>query len=217
MCLIVFNKDKEFPYKLFYEARDRNRHGLGVVYEENGELVIEKALGMTAQRKLFVKHRTKQNAMWHLRYATAGSVSKENIHPFEVTNVRDHGLGIVIAHNGTMPNEIVDNKKENDSKFFINNYLKPILIGQPSLIHNAEFRKMVKMTIGWNNRLGVITSDGYQYTIGSFYSIEGMKLSNRYSCPVFFRKAEKKEKAIRDIINSQLNICQVDNSTKEVA
>lgn len=81
----------------------------------------------------------------HLRYRTHGAVTLENTHPLQVTD------GVYLMHNGILR---VDQREtpQSDTWHFINDYLRPILLNRPEVLHERAFHQLLLAWGGPGNR-----------------------------------------------------------------
>jgi len=63
----------------------------------------------------------------HFRYATAGSKSLGNTHPFELLKLDTDGLDLQLMHNGTMSHFKDSNSEESDTSLFCSKVATPLL------------------------------------------------------------------------------------------
>ena len=123
----------------------------GRVHHQKGLLQFEDALA------LWEKYKEHKTAI-HFRYTTRGKTTEENCHPFQILNVEEHGTDLFMMHNGTM--QQVPAGDQSDSYNFVKLYLTPLLAKRPELIHTKEFQDFLTMTVGANNRLLFMDSNG---------------------------------------------------------
>lgn len=115
----------------------------------------------------------------HLRMATRGKVSEDNIHPFEVGNER---LRCVMHHNGTIFKFAPDKEDDrSDTNLFAKWMREQITIEDPSILMREEIQKLlVQIT---NSQLAFHYEDGTKLLMGSdeWVELDGLKLSNTYA------------------------------------
>lgn len=119
MCLLVVRKANSTwkPSKQeFQNAWDINSDGFGLAYAKNGKLRISKSLDETAAWKELSRLPDNVPALLHWRMGTHGSVSLNNVHPFQLSAVRDVRQWVG-AHNGVLSN-IVPEKDKTDSETY---------------------------------------------------------------------------------------------------
>lgn len=108
MCVILDLPPSVLPtFHDFENAVYNNPHGYGIIMKAGGrmsvvkELVDEKDANPEAIYKILVDNKDAHRIV-HLRFRTAGDISKENLHPFLVHSVGQHQTWF--AHNGTFFN-----------------------------------------------------------------------------------------------------------------
>lgn len=196
MCIIVVkDKDKQLPKLEYLEnCFDSNPDGAGFMYTKQNKVIIDKGY-MTY--KSFLKQYNKlcrkfnnfenKSLIMHFRIGTAGSNSKENTHPYPITDsiskLHSHyiktDLGMV--HNGII-HDYNPTKKEkkldvNDTQNFIIKYLYPLYS------HYKDFYKNEYITSGLeditNSKLAFLDKNDIITLVGDFEEDEnGIKYSN---------------------------------------
>ena len=87
-----------------HALQHRGQEGAGIISNDNGKLKGHRDLGLLSEVFRDEKHLEKltgQSAIGHVRYATAGSASIDNVQPF-LFNFYDGQLGL--CHNGNLTN-----------------------------------------------------------------------------------------------------------------
>lgn len=107
MCVIIHKPaNKRVSKRNLKKCWKRNDDGAGLMYVENGKVVIEKGfMKFSDFFAAYQKHR-KRNLVLHMRLSSAGVVNKENTHPFYVNDE----LGM--CHNGTITSDFITNELE---------------------------------------------------------------------------------------------------------
>ena len=186
MCLITLNT----PHTNFSDAwlldfYDHNQDGLGVMYAENSELVIEKFVPKTEKAVLqfYNQHIAGKHAVVHWRMKTHGKIDIANAHPYEVLNKAEHGLDVWMVHNGILSGVKSDQKAMSDTWHFIRDTIRPLLAENAALLHHPAFIKLLEDRIGSSNKLVFLDNLGRQTVINSaaFHDFSGAKLSNTYA------------------------------------
>ena len=100
MCLIIHKPtaDSVIPKHILDNAEDINPDGFGIVYTDNNECV--RTMDYTKARELISAERP---FVAHYRFATRGTINKQNCHPYFVENSDDYGLTRLFS-NGTVAN-----------------------------------------------------------------------------------------------------------------
>lgn len=117
MCVITYiPAGVETPQNsLFWRIYQCNPHGIGIA--------TPAGINRTLSFKQFIKQIKHRNiddpCIIHFRFATHGSVSIKNCHPFY-----DHQTGITFAHNGVLP--IPSRNDRTDSEIFFRDTALPL-------------------------------------------------------------------------------------------
>lgn len=105
-----------------HALQHRGQEGAGVVSNDNGHLKGYRNLGLLTQvfaNEDIMKKLTGNSAIGHVRYATAGSGSVENIQPFLFCF---HDGDVALGHNGNLTNcTTLRNKLEDEGAIFHSN------------------------------------------------------------------------------------------------
>lgn len=190
MCLIVVkNSDNaSFSVQDFRASFTRNNDGTGIMYIDNGRIVVEKAIGALKNHiDMYYKHMHKKQFILHHRFATQGEKTELNIHPFKVLSIDDGDpYDLYFAHNGmiSMQKFSLDAAKNlSDTHLFALEYLQPMMKQFPNIIENPVFQKMLHDFIGTSNKLAFLRSDGAVWIFNKSQGEEhnGCWLSNGYS------------------------------------
>lgn len=147
MCLIIVAndlktdqliKDMEIAYK-------RNSDGFGLMYAKNNKLIIDKIIPKNFNDclNLFNLHKSETNKIaLHFRFTTEGVSSLENCHPF--ISFENENKSIAFMHNGARLPIPLLNKKNSDTYFFNENYLKPLFIKNKNILHSHYFMEQLE-------------------------------------------------------------------------
>ena len=109
-----------------------------------------------------------QPAIIHFRYATHGSIKKENCHPF-----KDRATGIRYAHNGVLPVEPIADMTDSETAF--KQYFMPII--KRYGIYSQELKEVADKLIG-SSKIAFLTPDGDLRVFGQFIEYNGCYYSN---------------------------------------
>lgn len=196
MCIIVV-KDKFNPLpkeEYLKNCFDNNPDGAGFMYTKQGKVIIDKGY---MNYKSFLKQYNKlcrkfndfenKSLIMHFRIGTAGSNSKENTHPYPVTDSISQlhktyiKTDLGMAHNGII-HDYNPTKKEkkldiNDTQNFIIKYVYPLYS------HYKDFYKNEYIMSGLNDitgsRLAFLDKNDIITLVGEFEEDEeGIKYSN---------------------------------------
>jgi hypothetical protein len=180
MCLLVQQPaSTSFTDDFLADVYAKNKDGLGVMYAEDGKVHVFKCLPTSAQEFIdfYRKHADGKDCVWHARMQTHGDIDFDNCHPYKVTD------DIWLAHNGILSMGNDSDTKRSDTWHFINFVLRPALIADPKLIHDASFQAYMGSMIGSGNKFGIVTGNGDVVLINRKSGVEfvGAWLSNTYA------------------------------------
>lgn len=192
MCLIVAKEKAEASFSVqdFRASQGRNSDGTGIMYVENGRVIVEKIMGnLKDQLEVYYKHMNKPKFILHHRFATQGEKSELNVHPFKVLSIDDGDpYDLYFAHNGNIPmgkfNIVTaEEKKMSDTHLFAVQYLQPLMRRYPDIIEEPVFQMMLHDFIGLGNKLAFLRNDGrvFIFNKGQGGEHNGCWLSNTYS------------------------------------
>ena len=193
MCIIIAkSKENRLPTKEeLRNSFERNNDGGGFMYVDKGQVVIDKGY-MTFDNfyKRFKELKAKYNnfenksLVIHLRIGTSGTNTRENTHPYIITNRVDllHKTyiksDIGIAHNGVITDYTPTNSKHNinDTQLFIGTYLYPLYINYKDFYKNKYIVKGIEKIT--NSKFAILNSKDELYLIGDFITNDNLSFSN---------------------------------------
>jgi hypothetical protein len=153
--------------KACFEA---NPHGAGFAYERGGKVHVSK--GYFSFKPLWRALRKVEDrpVLLHFRYATHGSKSAANCHPFLLAN------GCAAAHNGVLDIDVEGDMT--DSETFFRAALERF---KPATLGAEPFVLLAEMAIGGGNKVAVLRPDGTFVHYNRHLGVEhrGMWFSNR--------------------------------------
>lgn len=181
-----------------------NGDGVGVMFAHHGELIIKKIIPNTAQEFIdfYRENISGRDCAFHLRMRTHGDIDLLNCHPYEILNKAQHGLDLWLMHNGVLSTGNKADVSKSDTWHYIQNYLKPMLSGNPDFAFHPSFKALIEDHIGSSNKFVIMDNEGRQTVIneGSGVYWGGLWLSNTYAWsasksaknhPVNMKKAKK--------------------------
>jgi hypothetical protein len=214
MCLLV-TQSKSSPVLSdawltdFYDA---NSDGVGVMFANGGDLVIKKIIPKNAGEfiQFYRADIQGRDCAFHLRMRTHGEIDLINCHPYEVLNRAEHGIDLWLMHNGVLSTGNRANVKMSDTWHYINDYLKPMLSGNPDFAFHPAFKALVADHIGGSNKFVLMDNEGRQVVINQDEGVYwgGLWLSNTYAWsasksagdkPVSPKRAKKQVKEMPEV------------------
>jgi len=154
MCLLIFKPAGKLVPNIFLEnAADRNPHGCGIAFAKDNKIVVEKSAkwGATEIAKV-LEDNHEYPSIIHFRYATHGSQTKDNTHPFILNE------SWVAAHNGIIPS-VKTKGDESDTRAFLRQRVIPLLNNNVRLDDNAILAQLGK-AMGQTNKMAFLSADG---------------------------------------------------------
>lgn len=129
-------------------------HGWAIASPEYDHILTGHSLNLIDALEEFAEYRDKYPegpALFHSRWATHGSVSTENCHPFYV----DHDKRTVLAHNGVLPIDAHPRKGDDRSDTRI--LADDLLPGRYAKLDRRSTRKSLATWAGKGNKLLILT------------------------------------------------------------
>jgi len=158
MCMLCVSPPGVTPSRDKLEnSALNNPHGFGfaIAVPSENRIIVEKSMDADESINRFLAQRAIYQdgyAMWHARFATHGSRTLENCHPFAV----GHDDRTYLGHNGILPIEIPDKDDRSDTKVFAEELL-PRLGGVTALDDDYIWNMLEDYTSG--SKVCVITVD----------------------------------------------------------
>jgi hypothetical protein len=159
MCMLCVIPPNVIPSRQKLEnSALNNPHGFGfaIVIPSENRIHVERTMNADTSINRFLEMRGKYPegyAMWHARYATHGSTTVENCHPFQV------GVGnnlTYLAHNGILP--IIEPKGDDrsDTRIFAEDLLPAI--GGVTALDNPQVSNLIEDFTG-GSKVCILTVD----------------------------------------------------------
>lgn len=157
MCMLCVVPPNVLPSrdKLTYSAiNNPDGFGFAIAVSSEKRIIVEHTMDADEAVNRFLEMRAKypdDYAMWHARYATHGSTTLDNCHPFYVVDEQT-----VLAHNGVLPIDIPAGDKRSDTRIFTEDVLAKM--GGVKALDNVHMYNMIEeYTSG--SKLCVLTVD----------------------------------------------------------
>lgn len=181
MCILIYKPAGiELPNDDILKACwENNPHGFGLTYHHKGLNIVKKGF-MTLESHLEILHTLKdllkdKNVILHYRFATQGSISSGNCHPFPVScNIKDLKRTQlktpyeIIAHNGII-SEFHNKKTKND--------LSDTMIFTKRMFHLGEHDESIQKILS-SGKFAILDKSGNVSLYGKFIENEGIYYSN---------------------------------------
>jgi len=147
MCLALVKKaNATLDIEEMKEASISNPHGFGVAWTDGKRLRCFKTMKKT---ELFdkLKKLTAYPAIVHFRFATHGTKTEENCHPFRINK------GTAMIHNGIIDIKCRDASRS-DTWHFVEDIVKPLeAMSRGQFISSPEGQEMMEKYIGSGSKL----------------------------------------------------------------
>jgi len=154
MCLLILKpQGKTIPTNFLENAHQSNPHGCGVAVARNGKIKIEKSARWSADEvNKVLASNVDAPAIVHFRWATHGSKTFDNTHPFKLND------NWVAAHNGVIPS-VQTEGDESDTRAFLRQHVMPLLEVGVRLDDN-DILTMLGKSMGNANKMTFLSADG---------------------------------------------------------
>ena len=154
MCLAIYKPSgAKVSKKRLHTAFKRNPHGAGFAYAKNDKVTIKKGFfTFTSFWKAYRRMSRDRAMLIHFRWATHGEQTKDNCHPFQLTEK------CAMIHNGQIHRVKVEDEGS-DTSNFCDRILRPIVKTNPKFIHTDHGRKVINLAIG-ESKVVVMEEDG---------------------------------------------------------
>lgn len=134
MCILIQQPKghtfSNFWLKDFYKG---NADGIGVMYAENGKLVVKKALPKSQEEliEFYRAHVQGKECFIHLRMRTHGDINLEQCHPYEIFG-EESDYPLYLMHNGVLKSGNAADTSKSDTWHYIKNIIRPALAADPT-------------------------------------------------------------------------------------
>lgn len=201
MCLLVIQHQEapKLGKEWLADFYSNNQDGVGVMYSDNGKLIVKKILPKNAKdfEDFYNNEVASKFCAFHLRMKTHGNIDLENCHPYEVLNSAEHGIDLWLMHNGILSTGNDADTTKSDTWHYINNYLVPMLSKNPEFAFTEEFKELIEKHIGNSNKFVLMDNHGRSQVINQHAGVNwgGLWLSNTYawSAPYSIPATSKKK------------------------
>jgi len=200
MCVILIAGKGTDKYSDFFTnairiAGTRNRDGFGFAYKKASTKTVYMAKGFMVMDRMIDEIKCQNlkeedELIVHVRMKSAGAITPENTHPFELNyanlnspvSYATHGkttLYPVMFHNGTFADfkDFVLATQMSDTYHFANNFMKSRQIWNFLKEDSKKFIKTFRDVIGFN-KLVFLSRECPMITIGEFITDNGYIFSN---------------------------------------
>jgi len=146
MCLLTFMPEYVSPdMDRFAVAAKSNPDGFGFAILEKDKFITAHGMNFSEVADKFTDARTKHQgpAIFHFRWATHGSETVENCHPFYLGGDKSTMMG----HNGILPVAIEKNDERSDTKVFAQDIM-PAVGGITALDDEDYFKRLSAWATG---------------------------------------------------------------------
>jgi len=158
MCMLCVIPPQVLPSREKLENSALNNpdgFGFAIAIPSENRIHVERTMNADDSINAFLAMRAKYPegyAIWHARYATHGSTTLDNCHPFYVGS---DGL-TVLAHNGVLPTEELKGDLRSDTRIFAEDILARI--GGVTALDNPQIYNMLE-DFSTGSKIAVLTVD----------------------------------------------------------
>lgn len=166
MCLIIYRPEGvELDEEMLLAAGRQNSDGVGLMWCRDGVIHTRRSMDTTKVFKFMREAGSDIPIAIHFRFATHGTKTLDNCHPFRVTD------DVYMMHNGVLP--VYDKGKVlSDTATYARRVLRPVVEGRTELFDDPAFRMLVEMSAGSSNKFLFMKNDGA--TGEYFWANEGL-------------------------------------------
>lgn len=156
MCILIHHPaGTHFSQDQLLDFFSKNSDGFGAIVKRGDTVEVLKSIGTFEEiNALYIEQVSGYEAIIHFRMKTHGAIDIANCHPYEVVP------GVWMAHNGVLSTGNHKDPKMSDTWHYIQDFLKPVLEQDVTLIHNPGFQRMIASHIGASNKFGFMNQDG---------------------------------------------------------
>ena len=181
MCLITIGG--KFDEADLFDFYSHNSDGLGIMHSDGKNLEVKRIVTENVDEAVdFYLKWSREDSVVHWRMRTHGDINLANQHPYTVLTKKDHGIDLVVMHNGVLHKEPIFDRAMSDTWHFTNRRLRPVLAEKKGKI-TKSFVKELENEIGSSNKL-VFLDDKARLSVvneSSFVEYKGGLLSNTYA------------------------------------
>lgn len=187
------------PQEKLKQMWERNSDGAGYMYADEGAVFISKGYMEfddftrsldDLKVKMEAKNKTLKDIpmVLHFRITTHGGTSRENTHPFPISNNEEHlkaldlKCNIGMAHNGIISG-LTTEKDVSDTQIYIRDIVYDLSVVGDGFVE--RFSKIIDYTKG-SSRLAFLDKDGELTMFGNFVELDdkdGLYYSNKLFLP----------------------------------
>ena len=156
MCILIHHPaGTRFNQDQLLDFFSKNSDGFGAIVKRGDTVEVLKSIGTFEEiSALYLEQVSGHEAIIHFRMKTHGEIDIANCHPYEVVP------GVWMSHNGILSTGNRKDPKMSDTWHYIQDFLKPMLEQDVTLIHNPGFQRMIASHIGASNKFGFMNQDG---------------------------------------------------------
>ncbi len=179
MCILIHHPiNTVFNQEQLLDFYKKNSDGFGAIVKHGDTVEIIKSVGSFEEiESLYQEQVAGHESIIHFRMKTHGEIDIANCHPYEVIP------GLWMAHNGILSTGNHADPRMSDTWHYIQDFLKPVLEQDPSMIFNEGFQRMIAGHIGSSNKFGFMNQDGDTVIINEASGVSHQEVwySNTYA------------------------------------
>jgi hypothetical protein len=178
MCVII---DAHSPSLIEHDHLRRglvdNPDGWGIMVSDGSRILTERGMSDEEFWQSYEKVKSLGTRVTvHFRWATHGSKSTRNCHPFLICDDK-----YSVMHNGVISDVPSNEKDRSDTYHFAKYIVQPILAKHPDLFGTEYLETMLKTIVGSGNKIVIMRHDGERMFINRGAGVEvtdGLWMSN---------------------------------------
>lgn len=154
MCLLIMKPaGKSIPLHYLRDAWEANPHGAGLAWSDGKTVQIEKGADWTYDEIADITAQLEDfPAIVHFRFATHGSLTDKNTHPFRLPG------GWTAGHNGVISG-VTCKRDESDTRAFLRKHVSPYIVAGRSLSEEPLLADLGK-AMGGGNKMAFLHDSG---------------------------------------------------------
>jgi predicted glutamine amidotransferase len=196
MCQIMYMPKGSYINKRHvYTSQKNNPHGIGMMWVEGGRVKVYRGKKSYTEIIDELRKHSRHDLILHMRYATRGSHSNINCHPFKILDYNQDGIDLYMMHNWTLPIGL-GKTLHSDSYHLAQELRRYILKHGIESLYNPRNADLLGRVIGVNNRVIFLDSNNKVTYINKESGLTLGKsvkrwYANRYSLETSYRKKTK--------------------------
>lgn len=154
MCVIIYRPaGVTISKEILAAAAGQNKDGVGLMWATPNGIQIRRSINVKRVYEFLQDVPDGTDLAVHFRYATHGTVSKDNCHPYRIC------ANNYMMHNGVLSLNDPKNKMS-DTAIYAQKILRPVMAENPELFYSTAFRTLVELSAGYSNKFLFMNGEG---------------------------------------------------------